>query len=412
MPIEIPMPALSPTMKEGRIAKWHKQEGEAVKSGDLLAEIETDKAVMEMEAIDSGVLGKILITEGTSGVKVNQILAILLEEGEDSSVLSNMHSTPSTSLSKDIPKPEISTPPTKLKESIDKSSPKINQPSDRIFVTPLARRLAEQNNLALHTIDGSGPHGRIIKEDILTTLQYRSSTKIYGEEKKEANSVPNSPMRKAIAQRLTESKQQTPHFYLDIECVMDSLLELRQTINAQAEGNVKISVNDLIIKAVALAIKKEPKVNGSWQEEAIIYYGDIDVSVAVALEDGLITPIIKQADAKSLSLISSEMKELATKARNGALKPHEFQGGGFTISNLGMFEIDNFKAIINPPQSCILAVGKTKLQPIVKEGAIIAAHIARFSLSCDHRVVDGVLGAKFLAAFKTYIENPIMMLVQ
>lgn len=429
MAIELLMPALSPTMKEGKLAKWNKKEGDKVKIGEVIAEIETDKATMEVESIDEGIMGKIFIEAGTENVAVNKLIAILLEEGEDQSALDKILLSNNSGLTTGenaassggkIDKEEPSIPKDLSKEASGNEE-------NRIFISPLAKRIAEQNSVNLDNIMGSGPKGRIIKSDVenaiaiqdlkAKTVQSNINSNInslYGRDTEEYTKIPNNNMRKVIARRLTESKKEIPHFYLEIECEMDKLLEFRKEINAtkSSEGSeYKISVNDLIIKAVALSLKKVPEANASWTEEAVLRYNNIDISVAVAIEGGLITPIVQNADQKSLVIISEQMKDLATRARNSSLKPEEFQGGTFTISNLGMFGIDSFKAIINPPQSGILAIGRTVEKAVVKEGKVTIASVMKVTLSSDHRVIDGSVGAKFLAKFRECIERPMTMLV-
>jgi pyruvate dehydrogenase E2 component (dihydrolipoamide acetyltransferase) len=410
MPIEILMPALSPTMTEGNLAKWLKKEGDKIKSGDVIAEIETDKATMEVEAADAGVLGKIIISGGTENVKVNEVIALILEDGESQDLLKDYVANNSASEVKIEEKTEVKATSTNIIKEVVANS------SNRVMASPLAKRIAEQKNIDISKISGSGPHGRVVKDDVLAekTSVSLSTQLVTGRNDVEYNKIPNNNMRKVIAKRLLESKQTVPHFYLSIECNIDNLLKMRTEMNSATNSEkpeYKLSVNDMVIKAVAMALKKVPAANSSWTDEAILLYNNVDVSVAVAIDGGLITPIIKNADCKSLSIISNEMKSLAQRAKLGQLKPEEFQGGGFSISNLGMFGIKNFKAIINPPQSCILAIGASSERVIAKNGQMLVANIMDVSLSCDHRVVDGAVGAEFLAAFKGYIENPVTMLV-
>jgi pyruvate dehydrogenase E2 component (dihydrolipoamide acetyltransferase) len=419
MPIKILMPALSPTMAEGNLVRWLRSEGDQLKSGDVLAEIETDKATMEVEAVDEGILAKILVPAGTENVKVNEVIAILLEEGEDSSTLEAMI------VLKPSPTEEITitSQPSENKES--KAAPKVSvevpkDTGERIFASPLARRIAANNQIDLVNLKGSGPHGRIIKIDVETivshekqptqvsTTSYKAADDLYPayEEIKVSN------MRKVIAQRLTESKQNVPHFYLTVECEIDELLNLRKQINKSLPELERISVNDLIIKAISVALKKVPDANASWVEGGHVrHYQHADISVAVAVDGGLVTPIIRGAELKSILEISQEMKELIRKARAGKLKPQEFQGGTFSLSNLGMYGIKDFSAIINSPQGCILAVGAGEERPIVREGKIEVATLMNCTLSVDHRVVDGAVGAKFLKAFKDLIATPVLMFV-
>jgi len=445
MPIEILMPALSPTMTEGNLAKWVKKEGDAVHAGDVLAEIETDKATMEVEAVDDGRVGKILVPEGTQGVKVNQPIALLLGEGEDASTLA----TSAGAAAKPTP---AATPPEKLPEltpaptvppSVSAGTPpdSRNGGNGRIFASPLARRMAEQAGLDLAALTGSGPQGRIVKADIEAALSAARSAPPAAPPARQAAFAPVRPspvspaapvwskervvalagnppyaerplnaMRRVIARRLTESKQNVPHFYLTIDCEIDALLKIRAELNAKSEA-YRISVNDFVIRAAALALRQVPAANASWSDEAIILWDTVDIAVAVALDDGLITPIIKQADRKGLAAIATESKDLAARARAGKLKLEEFQGGTFSISNLGMFGVREFAAVINPPHGGILAVGAGEKRPVVKDGALAVATVMSCTLSCDHRAVDGAIGAQFLAAFRKLVEDPLTMLL-
>jgi len=417
MPIEILMPALSPTMTEGNVTKWLKREGEEVHSGDVLAEIETDKATMEFEAVDDGRLGKILVPDGAQGIKVNQPIALLLGEGEDASALENL----------DISAPQTVTAPPAQAPAKARSAPEAPpapaRGNGRIFASPLARRMAQQAGLDPARLNGSGPHGRIVKADIDAALARGAPTAAKPAPTPTApapaapvaglpafTEQPHSMMRKVIARRLVESKREAPHFYLTLDCNIDRLLQLRQEINAKREKD-KISVNDFVIKACALALKQVPAANASWTENAVRLYQASDVSVAVATPGGLITPIIRSAETKSLSTISAEMKDLAARARENKLKPEEYQGGTFSVSNLGMFGIREFAAVINPPQGAILAIGAGEQRPIVKDNALAIATMMSCTLSVDHRVVDGAIGAEFLAAFKKLIEDPLNMLI-
>jgi len=428
MPIEILMPALSPTMKEGNLAKWVKKEGDKIKAGEVIAEIETDKATMEVEAVDEGILGKILVAEGTENVAVNSCIALILNDGEDRKALenyapagANINKSPESSKSNDqvaidsakTPNNQQNSAPSKI-ENVEKNHP-LNLGSRDIKASPLAKRIAKDEGVILNQINGSGPHGRIIKEDVLNFVKSGGSKLgVIRRNPQEFYTVKNNNIRKVIAKRLLESKQNVPHFYLSCEFRIDKLNELRHALNEVAEldenGNpaYKISVNDLIIKATAMALKKVPEANSSWSEDNILIYNNIDISMAVAIDGGLITPIIKNADQKSIQTISKEAKQLAKKAREGKLTPEEFQGGTFSISNLGMFGIDNFSAIINPPQSCILAVSRAVEKPIVEHGQIKIGHVMNVTLSSDHRVVDGAVGAEFLKALRRYIEHPIL----
>jgi len=419
MPIEILMPALSPTMKEGNVANWMKKEGDEVKSGQIIAEIETDKAMMEIESVDNGILGKILVPAGTSNVKINTVIALVLEKGEDKAVLESykpkigfIHGD-SMDLALNEDKKE------KILENITN---KIEQKNDnRIYASPLAKNIANHNNIDISKITGTGPHGRIIKKDVenysisAENVNLRNITSFQiGRNEVEFVDEPNSIMINVIAQRLKESKQTIPHFYLSVDCNVDNLLNTRELINKLAPKckdeklMYKISVNDLVVKSTAMAIRKKPFINCSWVENAIRYYNNIDISIAVSIPDGLITPIIKNADQKGVLTISSEIKELAGRARKNQLKLEEFQGGGFSISNLGMYGVESFNAIVNPPQSCILAIGAVIEKPIIKNGHIIPANIMNISISVDHRAINGAKAAEFLSELKSMIENPIL----
>jgi pyruvate dehydrogenase E2 component (dihydrolipoamide acetyltransferase) len=410
MPIEILMPALSPTMKEGNLAKWVKKEGDRIKAGEVIAEIETDKATMEVEAVDEGILGKILVAEGTENVAVNSCIALILEDGENKKALENYEKKSTAPTKVETRKEEKST--TNLSTNTSRPT------SDEVKASPLAKRIAKESNISLVGISGSGPHGRIIKEDILgfTKCDVARSGAVH-RNPQEFHAIKNNNIRKVIAKRLLESKQNVPHFYLSCELKIDKLLELRAALNEVAEidatGNpsYKISVNDLIIKATAMALKKVPEANSAWSDDAILIYNNIDISMAVAIDGGLITPIIKNADQKTVQIISAETKQLAKKARDGKLQPEEFQGGSFSISNLGMFGIDNFAAIVNPPQSCILAVARAVEKPVVEHGQIKIAHMMNVTLSSDHRSVDGAVGAEFLKALRRFVEHPILMML-
>ena len=442
MPVKILMPALSPTMTEGTLAKWLVGEGDAINSGDIIAEIETDKATMEVEAVQEGKLGKILVAEGTEGVAVNNVIALLLEEGEDDSALEgvdvsaaapsgNGGTPPAPS-----PKPEPEPEPATAAPATEAVKPPLASPlARRIIASPLARRMASQAGLDLTGITGSGPNGRIVKADIEAAIESGETAAKAPAAAPSAPAVaPAAPaaapttaeclpfepefeleslstMRKTIARRLTESKQQVPHFYLTVDCEIDGLLELRKTLNDKADGAYKLSVNDLVIKAAAIALRRVPKANASWTDEGVKLYKSADISVAVAIEGGLITPVVRQADNKGLETISSEMKELSERAREGKLGPEEYQGGTFSVSNLGMYGIKDFCAVINPPQACILAVGVGEQRPVVKDGALAVATVMSCTLSVDHRAVDGAIGAEYLGAFKRLIEDPLGMLL-
>lgn len=422
------MPALSPTMTAGNLAKWLKQEGDKVSPGEVIAEIETDKATMEVEAVDEGVMGRIICAAGSENIAVNSLIALLLEEGEDASALESFaqagafDSSQSSSNTQSPCHPDTSCHPDENRDpvkstEITASAGATGAAVSRIFASPLAKKIAAQSGINLANISGSGPYGRVIKSDILAA-QNSSNNRDQNNNKlvqatEEYRAVPNSNVRKIIAKRLLESKQTIPHFYLSIECNVDKLLALRQELNS-ADTNEpahKVSVNDFVILAVAKALRAVGEANASWQFDAIRYYNNVDISVAVAIDGGLITPVIKSADKKDIISLSREVKDLAKRARENKLLPEEFQGGGFTISNLGMYGIKNFSAIINPPQSCILAVGESVKRPVVVNDQIAIATMMELTLSCDHRVVDGVIGAKFLAVFKKLIEKPILMLV-
>ncbi len=417
MPIEILMPALSPTMKEGNLAKWVKKEGDKIKAGEVIAEIETDKATMEVEAVDEGILGKILVQEGTEGVAVNSCIALILEDGEDKKVLEKYASK--TEAKKEEVKVEAK--PAVIQENLSSqasSSAQVQQNISANKASPLAKRIAKEEGVVLAEISGTGPHGRIIKEDVLDFVKSGSARSgAVRRNAQEFHLIKNNNIRKVIAKRLLESKQNVPHFYLSCEFRIDKLQELRAALNEVAPRDendnpaYKISVNDLIIKASAMALKKVPLANSAWSDDAIMVYNNIDIAVAVAIDGGLITPIIKNADQKTIQNISKEAKQLVKKARDGKLQPEEFQGGSFSISNLGMYGIDNFAAIVNPPQSCILAVARSVEKPVVDHGQIKIAHVMNVTLSSDHRSVDGAVGAEFLKALRHYIEHPISMVI-
>ena len=427
MSVNILMPALSPTMEEGTLAKWLVKEGDKIQSGDLIAEIETDKATMEFEAVDEGIIGKLLVSEGSEGVKVNSPIAVILDDGEELKV----NETADLVVDTEHTKSEIA-----KEEVVENKKPSMNavqNSNTRVFATPLARRLAREKGVDLGSISGSGPHGRIVKTDILnvnvstvdtnqeslanpvlrTNVQKASGssiTNLYAD--REFKEIPLNSMRKTVASRLTEAKQNIPHFYLRKEAKIDELLQVRARLNAHlAEKNNKLSINDFIIKSCALALQSVPTANAIWAEDKILQLKPSDIAVAVSVEDGLFTPIIRDADTKSLSNISKEMKELADKARSKKLMPSEYQGGSFSISNLGMFGVDNFDAVINPPHGAILAVGRGLKKPIVNEDDTISvANLMSLTLSVDHRVIDGALGAKLLQNITKYLEDPVLML--
>jgi pyruvate dehydrogenase E2 component (dihydrolipoamide acetyltransferase) len=476
MPINILMPALSPTMEKGNLAKWLKKEGEAVKTGDVIAEIETDKATMEYEAVDDGVMAKIVVPEGTSDVPVNQLIAVLAQEGEDPKAAAAAAGKTAEKIPEvRTPSPQSSPPRGEgaiqqagalltapvVKSPSEPLSPSAPSPqrgegggegarpigapaanghdSNRVFSSPLARRLAKEAGIDIGRIAGSGPHGRVIARDVaaaqdgkglrapgaapapptapaiapsLTDQQIRA---LY--EQGSYDLIPHDGMRRTIAQRLTASVQTIPHFYLTIDCDIGKLVAAREEINASAPKDkdgkpaYKLSVNDFVIKALALALQRVPDANVSWSEAGMLKHKHSDIGVAVALPAGLITPIIRNAETKSLSAISNEMKELAARARAKKLKPQEYQGGTSSVSNLGMYGIKDFTAVINPPQSTILAVGAGEERAVVRGGKIEVAQIMSATMSCDHRSVDGALGAQLIGAFKALIENPVMMLV-
>jgi pyruvate dehydrogenase E2 component (dihydrolipoamide acetyltransferase) len=427
MPTNILMPALSPTMTEGTLAKWLKKEGDTVKAGEVIAEIETDKATMEVEAVDEGKIGKILIASGTSGVAVNTPIAVLLEEGETADMIKAAAPTNSNQKAAPAPAAAVEAPKAAIPSAPAPSAPKVAT-GGRVFATPLARRIAEQKGIDISSVQGSGPHGRIVKSDIENAKagapkaapqvaagapraagpDAKALSTAYGMEFTE---IPNNSIKKIVARRLLESKVTVPHFYLTVDCQIDGLMEARAKLNDAAKGKYKLSVNDFVVKAVAMALQKYPAANVAWTDDAVLQYKHSDISVAVATPNGLITPIIKKAETKGLEQISAEVKELAGRAKEGKLKPEEFQGGTFSISNLGMFGVKDFQAIINPPQACILAVGAGIEQPIVKDGGIMIGTVMSVTLSVDHRAVDGAVGAEFLQVFKQYIENPVSMLV-
>ena len=428
MPTEILMPALSPTMEEGTLAKWLVKEGDAVKSGDILAEIETDKATMEFEAVDEGVIGKILVAAGTEGVKVNAPIAVLLEDGES---VSDIGTAPPAAAPVAAPSAAPTAPAAAAAPA--PAAPKAAT-GERIFASPLARRIAAQKGLDLAAVAGSGPHGRIVKADVEgATAAPKAATPTAAPAASATAAAPTGPstdvvlktyadrpftevkldgMRKTIAARLSEAKQTVPHFYLRRDIELDALMAFRAQLNARLEARgVKLSVNDFIIKACALALQQVPAANAAWAGDRVLQFEKSDVAVAVAIEGGLFTPVLRDSETKTLSALSTEMKDLAKLARDRKLAPHEYQGGSFAISNLGMFGIDNFDAIINPPHAAILAVGAGVKKPVVKaDGSLGVATVMSVTLSVDHRVIDGALGANLLQAIKDNLENPIAML--
>ena len=457
MPVNILMPALSPTMEKGNLAKWLKKEGDAVKTGDVIAEIETDKATMEYEAVDDGTLAKIVVPEGTHDVPVNQLIAVFAQEGEDvkaaaesaagtaaAKALADGKPAPPAAAAKEAKAPPRSAPSAPAMEGHADAAQTDGYGANRVFSSPLARRLAKEAGIDIGRIQASGPHGRVIARDVtgakegrglrapavaapivaqaagaaraiapaMTDQQIRA---LYEEGSYDV--VPHDGMRRTIAQRLTASAQTIPHFYLTVDCDVGKLLQAREEINAAApkgddgKAAYKLSVNDFVIKALALALQRVPEANVSWTEGGILKHKHSDIGVAVAMPNGLITPIIRNAETKSLSVISNEMRDLAVRARDRKLKPQEYQGGTTAVSNLGMYGIKDFTAVINPPHATILAVGAGEERAVVRNGKIEAAHIMSVTMSCDHRAVDGALGAVLIGAFKSLIENPVMMLV-
>ena len=433
MPIEVLMPALSPTMEEGTLAKWLVKEGDTIQSGDLIAEIETDKATMEFEAVDEGVVGKILIAEGSEGVKVNTAIAVLLEDGEsvDDIGASAAPAAPAAAAAEVAPLAAETAAPA----ATPAPAPPAAADGSRIFASPLARRIAADKGLDLGGIVGSGPRGRIVKADVesATAAPKAAAAPAAASAPAAAAPAPAGPssdqvarmyegrayeevtldgMRKTIAARLTEAKQTVPHFYLRRDIQLDALLKFRSQLNKQLEGRgVKLSVNDFIIKAVALALQAVPDANAVWAGDRVLKMKASDVAVAVAIEGGLFTPVLQDSELKSLSALSGEMKDLASRARDRKLAPHEYQGGSFAISNLGMFGIDNFDAIVNPPHAGILAVGAGAKKPVVgADGELKVATVMSVTMSVDHRVIDGALGAQLLQAIVENLENPMVML--
>ncbi len=442
MTTQILMPALSPTMEEGKLAKWHVKEGDEVHSGDILAEIETDKATMEFEAVDEGRIGKILVAEGTEGVKVNAPIAVLLGEGEDASAAASasatdIHSAMSSikaavaAEAKDVKQVKVEAPVSLMKAEAPKPVAQAAANGARVFASPLAKRIAQQKGIDLASLTGSGPRGRIVKSDVESAQPgtARPGAKTSAAEAAQPSAlpdarlfyspddydeVPHDSMRKAIAKRLTASTSSIPHFYLTIDCRIDALLAARAKLNAQSpkgDGAYKLSVNDFLVKAAALALKKVPECNASWTENAVLRHKHADVGVAVALDFGLITPIVSHAEDKGLAAISAEVKSLAERARSKKLKPQEYEGGSFAISNLGMFGIKHFTAVINPPHAGILAVGAGEQKAVVAGGKVEVATVMAVTMSCDHRVIDGATGARFLQVFKQYVEEPAAMLL-
>ena len=407
MPTTVAMPALSPTMTEGTLARWLVREGDSVAAGDVIAEVETDKAAMELEAADGGLVGRLLVAEGTEGVPVNQPIAVLLGDGEDAAALDGFRPAPAG--------PEQETPPPAAAASAAASGrSRPEGAGERIFASPLARRMAERAGLDLAALRGTGPRGRIVRADVEAALS-EGPPQAASEAPPPVGAgdeiVPHTNMRKTIARRLSESKRTVPHFYLTVDCKIDRLLATRRKFAERGGAGRGISVNDFVIRAAALALREIPDANASWSDDGIVRYAAVDVSVAVATGGGLIAPIVRNADRKGLGEISAEMKDLAARARSGGLRPEEYQGGTFSISNLGMYGVREFSASVNPPQSAILAVGAGEPRPVVRDGALDVATVATCTLSCDHRVVDGAVGARLLAAFKGFVEYPSTMLL-
>jgi len=429
MPTQILMPALSPTMTEGSLAKWHKKEGDTVKAGDVLAEIETDKATMEFEAVDEGTLGRILVPEGTQHVQVNQPIAVILGEGESAADIKAAPAAkpaaapaPKAEAKPAAPPPAAPAPAPKV-AAVPAPRPAAPPRADgaRIFASPLARRLARNAKLDLANLRGTGPRGRIVRADVEAAMAGGGAAPglrapSYSKERIVAEignltytEIPLTPIRRVIATRMAESAAQTPHFYLTIDCEIDALLRARQDLNDAA--GLKVSVNDFVIRAAALTLRQVPLANASYTDDAILRWNEVDVAVAVALDGGLITPIVKNADQKRVPQIAAEMRDLGVRARQGKLKLAEFQGGTFSISNLGMYGVREFTAVINPPQACILAVGVGEERPVARNGGLAVAHVMTCTLGCDHRVLNGAEGAQWLQAFKKLIEAPAALLV-
>lgn len=445
MPINITMPALSPTMEEGNLAKWLVKEGDTVGPGDVIAEIETDKATMEVEAVDEGTIAKILVDEGSEGVKVNAVIAILAEEGEDvAEAAKGGGSSPApapapapaaaeASKADAAPAPTPTSTPAPVADLVP--APKVS--GERSFSSPLARRIAKDAGLDISTIAGTGPKGRVVKRDVEAALAGGASAAPTKAAATSASTMATSPsadqvlanfdegsyelvkhdgMRKTIAKRLTEAKQTIPHFYVTMDCELDALLAMRKQINGAApmlDGKpvYRVSVNDMVIKALALALRDVPDANVSWTDDHMVVHKHADVGVAVSIPGGLITPIVRQAELKTLSAISKEMKDMGARAKEKKLAPNEYQGGTTAVSNMGMMGVKNFSAVVNPPHATILAVGSGEKRPIVKDGELTVATLMTVTLSTDHRCVDGALGAELIGAFKKYIENPMGMLV-
>jgi pyruvate dehydrogenase E2 component (dihydrolipoamide acetyltransferase) len=461
MPTNILMPALSPTMEKGNLAKWLKKEGDQIKSGDVIAEIETDKATMEVEAVDEGVLAKIVVPEGTADVPVNDVIAVIAGEGEDAKAVGAAGAAPPAKKADEKPKDEApkqeekaAPAPASTNGSGQRAPQAAATPAPqpqaqtngtgRVFASPLARRMAKEGGLDLAAIQGSGPHGRIVERDVKAAIEGGTAKKAQPGapaaqpgapapklapagmsddivkkmfEPGSFEEVPHDGMRKTIARRLTEAKQTIPHFYLTVDCDIDALLKLREQVNASAQKDkdgkpaFKVSVNDMVIKALALALVRTPGSNVTFTENSMLHHKHADISVAVAIPGGLITPVIRKADLLTLSGIANAMKDFAARAKDRKLKPEEYQGGTSAVSNLGMYGIKDFVAVINPPQSSIIAVGMGEKRAVVKNGEIVIGNVMSVTISCDHRAMDGAKGAELIAAFKQLIENPMGMLV-
>jgi pyruvate dehydrogenase E2 component (dihydrolipoamide acetyltransferase) len=461
MPTNILMPALSPTMEKGNLAKWLKKEGDQIKSGDVIAEIETDKATMEVEAVDEGVLAKIVVPEGTADVPVNDVIAVIAGEGEDAKAVGAAGAAPTAKKADEKPKDEApkqeekaAPAPASTNGSGQRAPQAAATPAPqpqaqtngagRVFASPLARRMAKEGGLDLAAIQGSGPHGRIVERDVKAAIEGGTAKKAQPGapaaqpgapapklapagmsddivkkmfEPGSFEEVPHDGMRKTIARRLTEAKQTIPHFYLTVDCDIDALLKLREQVNASAQKDkdgkpaFKVSVNDMVIKALALALVRTPGSNVTFTENSMLHHKHADISVAVAIPGGLITPVIRKADLLTLSGIANAMKDFAARAKDRKLKPEEYQGGTSAVSNLGMYGIKDFVAVINPPQSSIIAVGMGEKRAVVKNGEIVIGNVMSVTISCDHRAMDGAKGAELIAAFKQLIENPMGMLV-
>ncbi|MEC8539817.1 MAG: pyruvate dehydrogenase complex dihydrolipoamide acetyltransferase [Pseudomonadota bacterium] len=413
MAIDILMPALSPTMETGTLAKWTVAVGDAVRSGDVIAEIETDKATMEVEAVDDGILASIMVAEGSEGVAVGTPIGRLAEDGESPD---DVAAAPASSAPV-APEPAaapVEAPTQPIPAPVPAPAAVSSAPANRIFASPLARRIAADRGVDLASLSGSGPHGRILRRDVEAAETAPAAVRPAVDQavvQGASTLEPNSQMRRIIASRLQESKQTAPHFYLTVDCEIDALLAARRQMNDQAPEGVKISVNDLVIRAAAMALIKVPKANASWEGENTRLFTHADIAMAVAVDGGLVTPVIWAAEKKGLAEIASVSRDLATRARDGKLAPEEFTGGSFTISNLGMYGVREFAAVINPPQGAILAVGAGEQRPVVKDGQLAVATVMTVTLSADHRVVDGAVGAEWLQAFKGYVEAPVTMLI-